>query len=131
LTDSSNPPRPRRTTLTVMAVFAGLALLQLYRAHTTAAAVFGLVAAGLVGCSWNRVASAWFHRNWMALATALGAVNSRILLSVFYCMVISPVGRIARLVGYDPLTRRKPAQSSYWITLAPQPSRRESFERSY
>lgn len=43
------------------------------------------------------------HRAWMTLAGALGWINSRIILSVVYIVIITPVGVIRRLRRKDPL----------------------------
>src|SRR5258705_8707274 len=54
---------------------------------------------------------------WMALAFSLGLIVSTVLLTVFYFLVITPIGLIARLCGKDFLTRKKDANAtSYWVT---------------
>lgn len=52
---------------------------------------------------------------WLILAHGMGWVNTRVLLTLFYYLVISPVGLAMRLFGRDPLDRRwSPDQPSYW-----------------
>lgn len=47
----------------------------------------------------------------------IGYVVSHLVLAVIYYLVITPIGLIMRLVGYDPLKRRfDPEAKSYWIT---------------
>ena len=46
------------------------------------------------------------HRAWMALAHILGWINSRVLLSVFFYLVIFPTGLVRRWVGGDSLDRQ-------------------------
>jgi hypothetical protein len=72
-----------------------------------------------------------FHRYWMGLAAILGYVNSRILLSAVYYLLLTPIGGVLRLARYDPLRRRGPRQSSYWIPRARKRQTRESFERAF
>ena len=45
-------------------------------------------------------------RLWWRFSAALGWVNSRILLSLFYFVVLTPLGLVFRLAGRDPLSRR-------------------------
>ena len=53
---------------------------------------------------------------WMGLALVLGLVVSTVLLTVFFFLVLTPVGLVARLCGNDflslKLDRRSP---TYWI----------------
>jgi len=46
------------------------------------------------------------YQLWMTLALFLGGVNSKVLLSVLFICVISPVGFLMRLFGYDPLRQK-------------------------
>ena len=53
---------------------------------------------------------------WMSLGLALGFVVSNIILTLFYYLVLTPVGLIARLCGQDFLSlKRNPAATSYWV----------------
>jgi hypothetical protein len=53
---------------------------------------------------------------WLMLAYALGWVNTRLLLALFYYGIVSPVGLVMRLFGRDPLERKWSSdQPSYWI----------------
>ena len=54
------------------------------------------------------------NRLWMALSEALSFVATRFLLAVIFFLVITPIGLIKRLTGWDPLRRRTPPASSYW-----------------
>lgn len=57
-----------------------------------------------------------FRAGWFAVASALGWLNTRILLTLFYYGVVSPVGLVMRLFGRDPLDRKWSLdQPSYWI----------------
>ena len=46
------------------------------------------------------------YRWWMALGHALGWINSRILLSLVFYLLITPMGFVMRLFGRDPMHRR-------------------------
>ncbi len=70
-----------------------------------------------------RIPSRW----WWRLSHALGWINTRVLLSLFFFVVLTPIGLLFRLLGRDPLSQR--AGSSTW---SPYPSRpRGHFERMF
>src|SRR2546426_3063762 len=53
---------------------------------------------------------------WMSLALVLGLVVSTVLLTVFFFLVITPVGLVAPLAGKDFLRLKlRPEGTTYWI----------------
>ena len=44
------------------------------------------------------------RRIWLKLGEILGAINSRILLSLLFFLIVTPVGWFKRLFGADPLS---------------------------
>ncbi len=50
---------------------------------------------------------------WMKLAGAIGWVNSRILLGIFFFLVVTPIALFRRLKGNDT-KRFKAGDESYW-----------------
>lgn len=56
------------------------------------------------------------HTAWMALAFFLGYFVSRILLSVIFFLLITPIGFVMRVFGKDFLNRKiEPERESYWL----------------
>jgi Na+/glutamate symporter len=55
------------------------------------------------------------YLGWMALAFMLGLVVSTVLLTLFFYLVITPIGLLARLLGKDFLARKWSNASSYWL----------------
>ncbi len=53
---------------------------------------------------------AWAH--WKKVAHAVGVVQTRVLMVIFYFIVVLPIGLVMRLVG-DPLHLRRPAGSNW------------------
>jgi hypothetical protein len=51
---------------------------------------------------------------WLKFAGAVGWINSRILLTVLFFVVITPMALIRRLVGGSPLRWRRGEAASYW-----------------
>ncbi|MFM1770633.1 MAG: hypothetical protein RJA22_3162 [Verrucomicrobiota bacterium] len=129
----TTPHDLRRFGLLVGAVLAALGAWLWRRGHPAGPwlAVPGLALMGLGG-----VAPGWLrgvYRAWMALALALGLVMSTVLLTLFFLLVITPLGLGARLLGRDYLRRRlDPGARSYWLprdrTAPPDP---RAYERQY
>jgi hypothetical protein len=63
------------------------------------------------------------HRVWMTIGEALGWVNSRIILTVVYYLLIVPIGAIQRMTGKDSMRRRlEPGIESYKIPRTRRPA---------
>jgi hypothetical protein len=61
----------------------------------------------------------------------IGLVVSFVLLSLFYFLLITPVGLFFRLMGRDPLKRRFDAKArTYWVTHQP-PDRPERYFQQF
>ena len=54
------------------------------------------------------------NRTWMAFAEVLSWVTTRIILAFVFFVIVTPIGMVKRLFGWDPLQRRAPASDSYW-----------------
>ena len=122
----------RKTALIVAAVLAGIAAWNFYRGRPVAVAAFAgaalaLAAAGLLAPALARR----FHVLWMKLASALGYVNSRVLLTLLFYLVFTPYGFASRLFKRDPLNRRRPRGESYWTPRKATRQTREGFERLF
>jgi hypothetical protein len=122
----------RKTTLVVAAVLFAIALWNLYRGRTNVTAVLSTTAVvlTLIGLLVP-FAARGFHRFWMSIALVLGYINSRIILSLLYYGVFTPVGIVRRLMGRDPLHRRGANQSSYWVKRENTRQAKEQFERLF
>jgi len=131
LTRTSSPRNSQKTALVVAVVFAAIAGWQIYRGRPTTAMVLGACAVLLGVTAAVPPAARVFHRAWWRFAEALGFINSSILLSVFYFLVMMPVGFLMRLLGRDPLSRRENKRDTYWIPRASTRQVKASFERSF
>ncbi len=122
----------RKTALVVAGVLFAIALWNLYRGRMTVVVILVTIAAllTLMGL-FVPVAARSFHRVWMSIAAVLGYVNSRILLSLLYYGLFAPVGLVRRLFGKDPMKRRGPSQSSYWVTREYTRQTNDQFERLF
>lgn len=122
----------RKSALTVSVVLLLLAAWNFYRGRQTVVYLTG--GAGLfllvVGLLLPPLARG-FHVFWMRVAAVLGYVNSRLLLSLLYYGVFAPYNLISRLVGRDPLNRRRAAQETYWLPRKTTRQTKEQFERLF
>jgi hypothetical protein len=68
----------------------------------------------------------------MSLAVALGFVVSGILLTLFFFLVITPVGWAARIFGNDFLSLKLDrTAASYWIPRERKPKTPAEYERQF
>ena len=44
---------------------------------------------------------------WKRGAHAVGRFQTRVIITLFYCLILSPMGVLMRLFGWDPLETRK------------------------
>src|SRR5690349_4882438 len=107
----------RRFGLTVGGMFVLLGCLSRWRGHVWPPVVMWAVGALLVVPGLIvPVALGPVRRAWMRFATVLGEVNSRVILGVFFFVVIAPVGFVLRKLVRDPLDRRlDDGKATNWI----------------
>jgi len=56
------------------------------------------------------------YLTWMALAFPIGWTVSHVMLGAIFYLVISPIGLLLRLFGYDPMERKFDREAkTYWI----------------
>ena len=64
-----------------------------------------------------------FQRVWMNIGETLGWVNSRIILSIVYYLLIVPIGAILRITGKDAMRRKfEPNAETYKVPRAARPA---------
>ena len=69
---------------------------------------------------------------WMKFAFVLGWVNTRLILGIFFYGVVTPIGVIMRLTGWDPLTRKiDRSATTYWVTRPQEPFDPKKYERLF
>lgn len=106
----------RRFGLTVATGFTLLGALSWFRGHTLAPLVFWMLAGLILGPALIAPALLGpIERAWLALGGWLAFVNTRVVLTAIFYLVVTPVGLALRLF-HDPLDRRlHEARPSYWI----------------
>ena len=65
----------------------------------------------------------WVHRVWMMAGQALGAINSRIILTLIFYGVLTPMGAVMRLWRRDPMYRAlEPSATTYRVVRQARPA---------
>jgi hypothetical protein len=100
--------RERSFGVSVGGVLVLITALHLWRGRFGYAEATG--ATGIILMVLGRVYPAllkWPSAAWWRLAAVLGYVNSRIILTLAFALILTPVGLLWRLIGRDPLGYRR------------------------
>ncbi|HKP36112.1 MAG TPA: SxtJ family membrane protein [Pyrinomonadaceae bacterium] len=73
----------------------------------------------------------WPNKAWMALAEVLAFISTRIILGFVFFGLVTPIGFIKRLLGWDPLYRRAGARESYWRPYSERQRDPRHYEKMY
>jgi len=69
---------------------------------------------------------------WMAVATMIGWVMTRIILTVFYYVAMTSFGLVAKIFGKDLLDEKiEPQKKSYWIAREQKAIAKHELERQF
>lgn len=122
----------RKFGLVVGGVFAafGLIVLLRHKAHYPYFLWPG-VALVVTGAILPR-ALKWVYLAWMSVAFVLGFVMAHVILTLFFYLVITPIGLLARLFGKDFLSLKlDPEAKSYWIPRERKVHAPADYERQF
>ena len=122
----------RKFGLLVGGVFAVLGLLFLIRhkAHYPYFLMPGVVLT-VSGAIFPR-ALRTIYIAWMAVAVVLGFVMAHIILTLFFFLVITPIGLVARLFGKDFLGLKLDRQgATYWIRREQKSKTQANYEQQF
>jgi hypothetical protein len=114
-------------------IFVLLSGWWLYRGKFITVAHFNLVLGVilvLLGLLWPR-ALVLPNKAWMLLAEGLSFVTTRIILGLVFFLVITPIGVVKRLSGWDPLSRRSKPGDSYWKPYSERQRDPRHFEKMF
>jgi hypothetical protein len=73
----------------------------------------------------------WPNRAWMAFAEALSFVATKIILAIVFFLIVTPIGVVKRMFGWDPLNRRAAASGSYWQDYPERQRDPRHYEKMY
>ena len=72
----------------------------------------------------------YVHWLWVRIGLVLGWINSRIILTILFFVVILPLGLLMRALGHDPVARKLDPQAPTYRVPSRKRSR-ESMERPF
>ena len=74
----------------------------------------------------------WVYIGWMSVAFVLGFIMAHVILTLFFFLVLTPVGLLARLTGKDFLSLKLDrAAKSYWLPRERKTMTPEQYERQF
>ena len=68
---------------------------------------------------------------WMTFAVILGWVMTRVILSIIFYLVMTPIGLITRFLGEDFLALKKIDSSSYWNQRDLRIEKSQDYEKQF
>ncbi|HEY6070201.1 MAG TPA: SxtJ family membrane protein [Chthoniobacterales bacterium] len=128
----TGPRDLRKFGLMVGGVFVALGILFLLRHKPSYPfLVWPGVALILFGAVAPR-ALKYIYIAWMSVAFTLGFVMSRVLLTICFFFLVTPIALIGRLFGKDFLNRKLDRQAAtYWVRCEAGPKAAESYEQQF
>ena len=84
----------------------------------------------LFGLIWPK-ALVYPNKAWMLLAAGLSFVSTRIILALVFFLIVTPIGVVKRLSGWDPLNRRSGSSDSYWRPYSERQRDQRHYEKMY
>jgi hypothetical protein len=119
--------------LVVGAVFVLLGAWWIYRGKFSGIAYVVLPLGGalmLLGLVLP-IALVYPNKAWMKLAEALSFVMTRLILGIVFFLIVTPIGVVKRLSGWDPLSRRGKRSASYWQPYSDRQRDPRHYEKMY
>ncbi|MGH9957066.1 MAG: SxtJ family membrane protein [Pyrinomonadaceae bacterium] len=119
--------------LIVGGIFSLLSLWWLYRGKFVSVAQVTL-ALGIVLVLFGLIypkALVYPNRAWMKLAVILSYVTTPIILGIVFFFIVTPIGVVKRLFGWDPLHRRAGPGPSYWRPYSERQRNPRHYEKMY
>ena len=129
---SKGPKTPERSFgLSVGVVMMLIAAALVWRGRIVNAEIMGSVGFVLVVLGLTKpMLLKWPSYVWWKFAMALGYLNARIILTVAFAIVLTPLSLIWRMTGTDPLSKKR----KNWPGGSPYPARYQNgdhFTRMY
>ena len=79
-----------------------------WRGRITTAEIMGGIGAVLLVLGLTKpILLKWPSAVWWKFAMVLGHINARVILTIAFLLVLTPIGLLWRLIGRDPMRRRK------------------------
>jgi hypothetical protein len=126
-----SPRALRRFGFTVGFVFLLLGCVLLWRHRGAGWPLVSIGAVLVLAAGLAPLALKWVHGPWMIAALALGWIVTRILLTIVFFLVVTPIGLLQRLFGKRAIeVAFEPDAASYWQPRKARP-RPDDYEKQY
>lgn len=94
------------------------ALFSLVLFLITGRMLFVYIAAGFLAVSvFIQPLGRLIATGWLKLATAIGTFNSKVILSLFFFVILTPLALLRRLFTRDPIDKSFEDRDTYWKTV--------------
>ena len=125
------PGTERSFGLSVGAVLVAIAALLIWRGRPLRGEVLGGIGALLMlsGLLWPAILK-WPRVWWWRAARPIGDFNARVLLTLLFFLVVTPLGILWRLIGTDPLALRGKTAGG-WRLYPGRYRDRQHYQRMY
>jgi len=113
----SETTEARRFGVILTVILLALAGFSFWREHPVRAAIVASAAGAVLLCTFAFF-PLWLKafRVWMKFAEVLSWVMTRVLLTIFFFLILTPVGLVMRLLGKAPLDLAwKDGKPTYWV----------------
>ena len=123
----------RQFGLMMAGVFSFFGAIFFYKTWTIAAAVLGVLVLffGSMGLA-SPLSVLPIHKKWMRFAEVIGNFNTKVILSLTYFLVFTPIRMVASVFREDPLRRNmEPDKDSYWIDCEPWDLDPQRYEKQF
>ncbi len=84
---------------------------------------------GAIGLTGSRFALPLYW-TWLGIAFVLGNIMSRVIITLIYFLLFTPMRILGSLLGRDKLQLKRPQTESYWLDIS-LPSEVEKYERQF
>lgn len=124
-----SPSALRKFGFTIGGVLLLITLLLVFRGRT-AGPIWGAIAFAFILAA--SIVPAWlgpFHRIWLSFSIVLGAIMTPVILTIFFFLVVTPVGLLQHLFGKRSVELRfRTGEESYWRE---RPVRETDYEKQF
>ena len=126
-----SPRALRRFGVTVGLVLLALGGIMLWRHRAAGWPFLSIGTLLFLMAAFIPVALRYVHQAWMTFAFALGWVMTRVILTIVFCLIVTPIGLLQRLCGKRPLEFRfKSGETTYWQLRTARPAT-EDYEKQF
>ncbi len=72
-----------------------------------------------------------FHILWIGFSLILGLIMTRVILTLLFFLVVTPISIAARLTGKDFLSLKQKGQVTYWVNKEDVVKDKSSYEKQF